>query len=98
MKLPAGRGGYSIDGEEDPVVRQLAVQDRETTVEEDIHLVESVQRGLKFKGYVPGPLVLDPGCGVNSEHSIRALQQWMPEGAAGTLNPQRSARARCCGL
>ena len=38
------RGWYSIDGEE-VVVRQLAVQDRETTVEEDIHLVESVQRG-----------------------------------------------------
>jgi len=81
------RGWYSIDGEEDPVVRQLAIQDRETTVEEDIHLVESVQRGLKSKGYVPGPLVLDPGCGVNSEHSIRALQQWMREGVAGTPQP-----------
>lgn len=81
------RGWYSIDGEEDPVVRQLAVQDRETTVEEDIHLVESVQRGLKSKGYVPGPLVLDPSCGVNSEHSIRALQQWMREGVAGTPQP-----------
>ena len=68
-------------------MRQLAIQDRETTVEEDIHLVESVQRGLKSKGYVPGPLVLDPGCGVNSEHSIRALQQWMREGVAGTPQP-----------
>ena len=56
-----------------------AIQDRETTVEEDIHLVESIQRGMKSRGYRPGPLVLDPKGGVNSEHSIRALQQWMRE-------------------
>ena len=71
------RGWYSIGGSDDEVVRRLARQDRSTTVEEDIHLVESVQRGLKSRGYRPGPLVLDPKCGVNSEHSIRALQQWM---------------------
>lgn len=77
------RGWYSIGGVEDPVVRKLAIQDRETTVEEDIGLVESVQRGLNSRGYKPGPLVLDPTCGVNSEHSIRALQQWMREGVDG---------------
>ena len=60
---------------------QLAVQDRETTVEEDIHLVESVQRGLKSRGYRPGPLVMDPACGVNSEHSIAVLQSWMRDAA-----------------
>ena len=64
---------------DDKAVRKLAVQDRETTVEEDIHLVESVQRGLKSRGYRPGPLVLDPNCGVASEHSVQALQQWMRE-------------------
>ena len=73
------RGWYTVGGIESDVIRQLAVQDRETTVEEDIHLVESVQRGLGSRGYRPGPLVLDPNCGVNSEHSIRALQQWMRE-------------------
>ena len=73
------RGWFSVDRNEDAVVRQMAVQDRETTVEEDIHLVESVQRGLGSRGYVPGPLVLDPECGVNSEHSIAALQRWMRE-------------------
>jgi len=62
------------------VIRGLAVQDRETTVAEDIRLVESVYRGLKSKGYVPGPLVLDPNCGVMSEHSIARLQQWMRDG------------------
>ena len=77
------RGWYTVDGEESEVMRGLAVQDRETTVEEDIHLVESVQKGLKSRGYVPGPLVVDPSCGVNSEHSIKALQQWMREGVDG---------------
>ena len=73
------RGWYTVDGKPSDVIDRLALQDRETTVEEDIHLVESVQRGLGSRGYMPGPLVLDPNCGVNSEHSIRALQQWMRE-------------------
>lgn len=73
------RGWYSVAGKEDPIVRQMAKQDRETTVEEDIGLVESVQRGLSSRGYRPGPLVLDPKCGVNSEHSIMHLQRWMRE-------------------
>jgi carnitine monooxygenase subunit len=77
------RGWYSIDGAEDKIARQLAIQDRETTVEEDIHLVESVQRGLKSRGYRPGPLVIDPNCGVNSEHSVMHLQQWMREAVDG---------------
>ncbi len=56
------RGWYTPEGAESDVIRGLAVQDRETTVEEDIRLVESVQRGgLHSKGYrPPGPLVLDP--------------------------------------
>jgi phenylpropionate dioxygenase-like ring-hydroxylating dioxygenase large terminal subunit len=71
------RGWYTEGGSESAVIRQLAIQDRATTVEEDIRLVESVHRGLKSRGYRPGPLVLDPGCGVMSEHSIARLQQWM---------------------
>ena len=73
------RGWYTIGGVDSEVVRRLAIQDRATTVEEDIHLVESVQRGLKSRGYRPGPLVLDPKCGLNSEHSVLALQTWMRE-------------------
>jgi len=61
------------------MVRQLAKQDRETTVEEDIHLVESVQRGLRSRGYQPAPLVIDPRGGVKSEHSIMHLQKWIRE-------------------
>ncbi len=71
------RGWYTPDGVDNEAIRRLAVQDRATTVEEDIHLVESVQRGLRSKGYRPGPLVVDPKHGVNSEHSLLALHQWM---------------------
>ena len=77
------RGWYSVGGAESEMVRNLAIQDRETTVEEDIGLVESVQRGLKSRGYKPGPLVVDPKCGVNSEHSILHLQKWMREAVDG---------------
>lgn len=77
------RGWYSEGGAESEVIRGLAVQDRETTVEEDIRLVESVHRGLKSRGYRPGPLVLDPGCGVMSEHSIATLQGWMRAAVEG---------------
>ncbi|MEM6666458.1 MAG: aromatic ring-hydroxylating dioxygenase subunit alpha [Pseudomonadota bacterium] len=77
------RGWYSVGGADDETVRRLAVQDRRTTVEEDIHLVESVQRGLRSRGYQPGPLVIDPKNGVNSEHSVMHLQRWMREGVGG---------------
>jgi phenylpropionate dioxygenase-like ring-hydroxylating dioxygenase large terminal subunit len=77
------RGWYTAEGVDSEAVRRLAAQDRATTVEEDISLVESVQRGLRSRGYKPGPLVLDPNSGVNSEHSIGALQQWMREGVDG---------------
>ncbi len=73
------RGWYSQNGVEDAVIRKLAIQDRETTVEEDIHLVENVQKGLSSRGYRPGPLIIDPKGGVNSEHSLAALHQWIRE-------------------
>ena len=77
------RGWYSENGVDSEVIRRLAVQDRATTVEEDIRLVESCQKGLNSRGYRPGPLVVDPKCGVESEHSIMTLQQWMREAVDG---------------
>ncbi|MEL7347398.1 MAG: aromatic ring-hydroxylating dioxygenase subunit alpha [Pseudomonadota bacterium] len=74
------RGWYTEGGSDSEVIRRLALQDRATTVEEDIHLVEAVQRGLNSRGYRPGPLVIDPACGVNSEHSISHLHRWMRAG------------------
>ena len=73
------RGWYATEDSDRDMLMSLAQQDRETTVEEDIHLVESVQRGLNSRGYSPGPLVLDPQSGIKSEHSIAKLQQWMRE-------------------
>lgn len=70
------RGWYTVAGAPSNVISKLASQDLETTVAEDIRLVESVQRGLRSVGYRPGPLILDPEFGVNSEHSIHALYQW----------------------
>ena len=73
------RGWYTPGGGDSEVVRTLARQDRETTVAEDTRLTESVAKGLKSRGYRPGPLVIDPRGGLNSEHSIRTLQRWMRE-------------------
>lgn len=60
--------------------------DRTTTFTEDLSLVNSVQRGLNSRGYRPGPLVIDPGQGVNSEHSIQAFYA-MVLGALGDGGP-----------
>lgn len=77
------RGWYAKDDNSAKIAKNLAVQDRETTVAEDIQLVESVQRGLNSAGYKPGPLVIDPKCGVNSEHSVMVLHQWMRSAVDG---------------
>ncbi|MGI9288722.1 MAG: SRPBCC family protein [Pseudomonadales bacterium] len=71
------RGWHSIDGEASETMEELARQDRLTTIEEDLRLVESVQRGLNSRGYNPGSLVVDPDCGINSEHSLATLQGWL---------------------
>ncbi|MDX1401065.1 MAG: aromatic ring-hydroxylating dioxygenase subunit alpha [Kiloniellales bacterium] len=73
------RDWYSPNGVESDVVDRLAQQDLATTVSEDVSLVNSVQRGLKSRGYRPGPLVIDPDFGVKSEHSVQALKEWALE-------------------
>ena len=77
------RGWYTEDGQPSETIEQLAEQDRVTTVAEDVKLVNSVQRGLANRGYEAGPLVIDPATGVNSEHSIQAIHDWVRE-ALGT--------------
>ena len=76
------RGWHTPGGEESEVVRTLARQDRDTTVAEDICLVESVQRGLNSRGYETGPLIIDPKGGVNSEHSIQEFRKWVADALA----------------
>ncbi len=85
-RVTVWRGWYTVDGVDSEEIRRLAVQDRASTVEEDIRLVESVQRGLNNRGYRPGPLVVDPRGGVNSERSIEVLQSWMRESVTAPLS------------
>jgi hypothetical protein len=44
-RVVVGAAGIPLAAEDSETVRRMASQDRATTVEEDIHLVESVQRG-----------------------------------------------------
>ncbi|MEM7507557.1 MAG: aromatic ring-hydroxylating dioxygenase subunit alpha [Pseudomonadota bacterium] len=76
------RGWFSTDGVVDNVLQQVIDLDRDTTFAEDLELVKRVQRGLGSRGYRPGPLVLAPDCGINSEHSIAALHGWVREALA----------------
>ena len=48
-----------------------------TTVAEDFGLMESVQRGIKSRGYRPGPLILDPSgvADIHSENTVAHLQR-----------------------
>jgi phenylpropionate dioxygenase-like ring-hydroxylating dioxygenase large terminal subunit len=78
-RTPFSREWFSLDGVDSPVIRQVAEEDARTTVAEDLDLVRSVQKGLSSKGYRPGPLILDPEMGLNSEHTIAAIKAWYRE-------------------
>lgn len=71
------RGWFSRDGVVDDRLQAVIERDRDTTFAEDLKLVRNVQRGLGSRGYRPGPLVISPACGINSEHAIVALHGWV---------------------
>jgi phenylpropionate dioxygenase-like ring-hydroxylating dioxygenase large terminal subunit len=73
------REWFSPDGADSEVVRAVAEEDACTTVAEDLDLIRSVQRGLGSRGYRPGPLIIDPMMGLNSEHTIAAIKAWYRE-------------------
>ncbi|MEL6477072.1 MAG: aromatic ring-hydroxylating dioxygenase subunit alpha [Pseudomonadota bacterium] len=77
------RGWFSSDGVVDDTLQQVIDLDRDTTFAEDLELVKRVQRGLGSRGYRPGPLVMAPEFGINSEHSIAALHGWVREALDG---------------
>ncbi|MEM8498566.1 MAG: aromatic ring-hydroxylating dioxygenase subunit alpha [Pseudomonadota bacterium] len=76
-KTEVTRDWYSQNGEVDDTLRSVIDLDRNTTVAEDAELVKNVQRGLNSMGYKAGQLVLNPEEGIDSEHSIAALHQWV---------------------
>ena len=82
-RTPFFREWFSPDGVESEVVAAVAEEDSVTTVAEDLDLVASVQKGLASKGYRPGPLILDPDMGINSEHTIAAIKAWYQEAMRG---------------
>ena len=71
------RGWYSGDGSVDDSLQKVIDLDRDTTFAEDLELLKRVQRGLGSKGYRPGPLVINPDEGIDSEHSIARLHEWL---------------------
>ncbi len=73
------RTWYSKEGVVDDSLQRVIDLDRDTTFAEDLKLVKRIQRGLGSRGYSPGPLVLNPDGGIDSEHSIAALHDWVRE-------------------
>ena len=73
------RGWFSADGKVDTQLQKVIDLDRDTTFAEDLVLVQNVQRGVQSRGYQPGPLVVDPGGGIDNELSIATLHQWVRE-------------------
>ena len=55
--------------------RDLIDHHARTTFAEDIPIVESVQRGISSRRYVPGPIMVDPAGGSMSEHGVEAIQR-----------------------
>ncbi|MEM7565372.1 MAG: aromatic ring-hydroxylating dioxygenase subunit alpha [Pseudomonadota bacterium] len=76
------RSFYSNDGQVDDVLQKVIDSDRETTFQEDLDIVKEVQRGLKSRGYKPGPLIVDPQGGIDNELPIQKLHQWLREAIA----------------
>ena len=70
----------------EPTPEQQAIIDLDwdTTVSEDFDLMESVQRGMASRGYVPGPLIVsgEEAADVHAENAILHLQN-LTRGALG---------------
>ncbi len=73
------RGWFSATGEVDKALRHVMEMDRNTTFAEDLVLVRNVQRGIRSRGYRPGPLIIDPAGGIDNELSVAHLHKWFRE-------------------
>lgn len=71
------RRWYAKDGAITPTLQKIIDLDRTTTFAEDLRLVRNVQRGVTSRGYTPGPLIIDPNGGANSELAIATLHGWV---------------------
>ena len=89
------RGWYAVDGMSSKVLADLAQQDRQTTVAEDIDLGGVGATRASVEGVI-GPVRWwsDPAGGVNSEHSVQMLQQWMRDAVDKDSNINRQKRRK----
>lgn len=85
------RGWFSRDGQVDELLRHVIELDRNTTFAEDLVLVRNVQRGIRSRGYRPGPLIINPDGGIDNELSISCLHQWLREAVDGRSGKSRTA-------
>ena len=61
--------------------------DWSTTVSEDFEIMDSVQKGMRSRGYNPGPLITDPSgvATVHSEDTVPHLHGILREALAGRV-------------
>jgi len=71
-------GGHSLSVDEQQDVGR-AEYTADVLVPEDISLCESVQRGLKSKGYSQGPMIVDPQRSGRGEHAIHHFHRLVQE-------------------
>ena len=78
------RSWFFDSPEPTPEQWEIIELDRTTTFAEDLSIIDSVQRGLKSRGYQPGPLVLDPSgiATTRSENTAFALKTLVLEALA----------------
>lgn len=82
------RTWYSPRGAVSAQLQKIIDLDRETTFAEDLKLVSGVQRGIRSRGFEPGPLMIDPNGGIGNEHAIAVLHGWLREAVDPPLAPQ----------
>ena len=73
------------------ICAKIAELDRTTTFAEDLQIVAQVQKGVENVGYIPGPLVLNPQEGIDSEHSVAVLHR-LVFGRNGRIGKMKIAR------
>ncbi|MFK7891212.1 MAG: hypothetical protein AB8B63_10395 [Granulosicoccus sp.] len=82
---------------EEQTIRRLSNQDRDTTVEEDIRLVEMVYHGQHSRGYRPGPLVLGLRLGDDAiDAHTHSMLNFAIIGAPGKMSEWGPPRISIC--
>ena len=76
---------FTLGGKKTKQLKDAIKYQRDVLQPEDIALCESVQRGLKSKGYNQGRLIVDPECSEISEHGVHHFQQLVVDAVGAEL-------------